>query len=175
MNSFDFDKEVQKYFNRSYSDIKCVDWEKWLDVSSREEYEDLSLKLSGLSSVDGLFEKMRTELTDSKQISLNLATFLNNFDDSNIPILCHTSGTTNSEISALKWFNMSRDIVKRTWAPGMQAIFESSGLNRRLSAVIFVPSRIKIDGLQSYEGQKYLSLYSSEFSQRVMLSLIKPQ
>jgi len=174
MNSHDFDKEVQEYFDISFSNIKRVNWERWLDISTSEEYEELSLRLSGLSSVDGLFEKLNTETTDSKQISLNLAVFLKNFEDSTIPILCHTSGTTNSEISALKWFHMSKDIVKRNWAPGMQAIFESSGLNRRSSAVIFVPSRIKIDGLQSYEGQKYISLYSSEFSQRVMLSIIKP-
>ncbi|MFX0032840.1 MAG: hypothetical protein ACFE9P_09260, partial [Candidatus Hermodarchaeota archaeon] len=125
MSSSDFDKEVQTYFDTSFSDIKRVNWEGWLDISTSEEYEELSLKLSGLSSVEGLFEKLNTETTDSKQISLNLAIFLKNFEDSSIPVLCHTSGTTNSEISALKWFFMSKDIVKRSWAPGMQAIFES--------------------------------------------------
>ncbi|MFW9969208.1 MAG: hypothetical protein ACFFDF_03345 [Candidatus Odinarchaeota archaeon] len=175
MISFDFNKEIQNYFDSSFSDIELTDWKRWLDMSSNEDYLELSLKLSGLSSIDGIITRARTEKTNSKEISLNLLSFLNSYSDSRIPILCHSSGTTNSNISALKWFHMSINIVKRYWAPGMQAIFESSGLNRRSSAIIFVPSRIKIDGFQSKEGQKYISLYSSEFSQRVMLSIIKPQ
>jgi len=56
----------------------------------------------------------------------------------------------------------------------MQAIFESSGLNSKSSIVIFVPSRLKTDGLNVYNDRNYISLYSSEFSQRLMLSIIKP-
>ncbi|MFX0143822.1 MAG: hypothetical protein ACFE9C_07075 [Candidatus Hodarchaeota archaeon] len=175
MTSFDFNRVVQDYFDSSFSDIKPTEWRRWLELSSSEEYLELSLKLSGLSSIDGILQRARIEKTNSREISLNLVSFLNNYNNSRVPILCHTSGTTNSDISALKWFHMSKDVVKRYWAPGMQAIFESSGLSRRSSAIIFVPSRIKIDGLQSNEGQKYISLYSSEFSQRVMLSIIKPQ
>ncbi|MFX1497325.1 MAG: hypothetical protein ACFFBH_07350 [Promethearchaeota archaeon] len=175
MPQFDFDIEIQKYFNNFYADIDRVNWEKWLDISSSEEYLELALKLSGLSSIDGLFDRLNTETTESKKISLNLSAFLSSYGNSSIPILCHTSGTTNNKISALKWFHMSKAIVKRNWAPGMQAIFESSGLNRNSSAVIFVPSRIKFDGLKTFEGQRYISLYSSEFSQRVMLSIIKPK
>ncbi|MFX0021162.1 MAG: hypothetical protein ACFE9S_02480 [Candidatus Hermodarchaeota archaeon] len=174
ITSFDFDKEVQKHFNNSFSDIKTVNWEKWIDISTNEEYLELSLKLSGLSSIDDILERIQTEKTDSRQISLNLNSFLDSYNGSSAPILCHTSGTTNSEISALKWFHMAKNLVKRNWAPGMQAIFESSGLNTKNSAVIFVPSRIRTDGFQSNDGQDYISLYSSEFSQRVMLSIIKP-
>jgi len=174
ITSFDFDKEVQKHIDLSFSDIKPVNWEKWIDISTNEEYLELSLKLSGLSSIDDILERIHTEKTDSRQLSLNITSFLYSYSGSNIPILCHTSGTTNSEISALKWFHMSKNLVKRNWAPGMQAIFESSGLNTKNSALIFVPSRIRIDGLQSNDGQDYISLYSSEFSQRVMLSIIKP-
>lgn len=175
MPPFDFDREIQKYFDNFYSDIDHVNWERWLDISNNEEYLELAMKLSGLSSIDGLFKRLNAKKTESKKISLNLGAFLSSYGDSSIPILCHTSGTTNNEISALKWFHMSHTVVKRNWAPGMQAIFESSGLTRNSSAVIFVPSRIKIDGLQTFEGQEYISLYSSEFSQRVMLSIIKPK
>ena len=174
MTSFDFDKEVQNHFDDSFSDIKHVKWEKWIDISANEDYLELSLKLSGLSSVEDILKKIYKEKTTSREISLNLTSFLDSCSSSRVPILCHTSGTTNYEISALKWFHMSKSLVKRNWAPGMQAIFESSGLNRKTSAIIFVPSRIRIDGLKSYKSQDYISLYSSEFSQRVMLSIIKP-
>ncbi|MDX1799103.1 MAG: hypothetical protein R3255_10675, partial [Candidatus Lokiarchaeia archaeon] len=171
---FDFDKEVQNYFNSKYAGIKPINWERWIDISTREEYLELSLKLSGLSSIEDILKKVYTEKTNSREISLNLTSFLENYRGTTTPILCHTSGTTNSDIGALKWFDMSKSLVKRNWAPGMQAIFESSGLNRKNSAIIFVPSRIRIDGIQSYIDQDYISLYSSEFSQRVMLSIIKP-
>ncbi|NVM37119.1 MAG: hypothetical protein HWN81_16090, partial [Candidatus Lokiarchaeota archaeon] len=101
--------------------------------------------------------------------------FLGKTHDSDSLVFCHTSGTTNSNLSMLKWFYMTKDIVKRQWAPGMQAIFESSGLDSKSSAVIFVPSRLKFDGLNKYEDKEYISLYSSEFSQRIMLSIIKPR
>lgn len=172
---FDFDENVQKIFNHNFFDIRRSDWKSWLDISSSEEFEELCLKNSGLSSVNRIFNKITAEITDSRSFSINLEKFLTNYNQSYIPIVCHTSGTTNSKISALKWFFMSKSVVQSNWAPGMQAIFESSGLDTKSSAVIFVPSRIKLDGLHNYKEQPYISLYSSEFSQRVILSIIKPK
>jgi len=175
MKCFDFDESVQKVLNDSFSDIELTNWKSWLEISSSEEFEELCLKNSGLSSVNEILERVTSEVTDSRSFSINLEEFLSNYNQSYTPIVCHTSGTTNIKISALKWFFMAKSVVQRNWAPGMQAIFESSGLDSKSSAVIFVPSRIKLDGLQYYEGQPYISLYSSEFSQRVMLSIIKPK
>ncbi len=175
MKCFDFDESVQKVLNVSFSDIEPTNWKSWLEISSSEEFEELCLKNSGLSSVNEILKRVTSEVTDSRSFSINLENFLSNYNHSYTPILCHTSGTTNSKISALKWFFMSKSVVQKNWAPGMQAIFESSGLDSKSSAVIFVPSRIKLDGLQYFEGQPYISLYSSEFSQRVMLSIIKPK
>ncbi|MFW9784713.1 MAG: hypothetical protein ACFFFB_20705, partial [Candidatus Heimdallarchaeota archaeon] len=110
-----------------------------------------------------------------KDLSIDFDNYINNFNKIEPLILCHSSGTTNSSLNALKWFHMSNKTVQRYWAPGMQAIFESSGLSSDSSVVIFVPSRLKIDGLNIYNQSKYISLYSSEFSQRLMLSIIQPQ
>ncbi|MFX1583018.1 MAG: hypothetical protein ACFFDL_00375 [Promethearchaeota archaeon] len=175
MKCFDFDESVQKILNDSFSDIEPTNWKRWLEVSSSEEFEELCLKNSGLSSINEIFKRATSEITDSRSFSINLENFLSDYNHSYTPILCHTSGTTDSKISALKWFFMSKSVTQKNWAPGMQAIFESSGLDSKTSAVIFVPSRIKLDGLQYFEGQAYISLYSSEFSQRVMLSIIKPK
>ncbi|MFW9901397.1 MAG: hypothetical protein ACFFDY_08920 [Candidatus Thorarchaeota archaeon] len=175
MTTFDFDFETQKIFNKNFSNIQKTDWRKWLDISSREEYEELSLKLSGLSSVDDIFKRIKSEITESRSFSIDLEDYLNKYQDNNSLIFCHTSGTTNSNLSMLKWFHMAKDLVKRQWAPGMQAIFESSGLDSKSSVIIFVPSRLKFDGIRTYEEKKYVSLYSSEFSQRIMLSVVKPK
>jgi len=175
MKCFDFDESAQKVLNDSFSDIEPTNWKRWLEISSSEEFEELCLKNSGLSSVNEIFKRATSEITDSRSFSINLEKFLSDYNHSYTPILCHTSGTTDSKISALKWFFMSKSVTQKNWAPGMQAIFESSGLDSKSSAVIFVPSRIKLDGLQYYEEQPYISLYSSEFSQRVMLSIIKPK
>ena len=174
MESYDFDRKVQEAFNSSFLDIKSINWQNWLDIRSKEEYEELSLKLSGLSSIDDILTIIKTETTNSRSLSINLEDFLDKTHESNSLFFCHTSGTTNSNLSMLKWFYMTKDIVKRQWALGMQAIFESSGLNSKTSAIIFVPSRLKFDGLNKYEDKEYISLYSSEFSQRIMISLIKP-
>ena len=174
MESYDFDRKVQETFNSSFLDIKSINWQNWLDIRSKEEYEELSLKLSGLSSIDDILTIIKTETTNSRSLSINLEDFLDKTHESNSLFFCHTSGTTNSNLSMLKWFYMTKDIVKRQWALGMQAIFESSGLNSKTSAIIFVPSRLKFDGLNKYEDKEYISLYSSEFSQRIMISLIKP-
>ena len=174
MESYDFDRKVQEAFNASFSNIRSINWQDWLDIRSKKEYEELSLKLSGLSSIEDIIERIKVETTDSRSFSIDLEDFLGKTHNSDSLIFCHTSGTTNSNLSMLKWFYMAKDIVERQWAPGMQAIFESSGLNSKSSAIIFVPSRLKFDGLNKYEDKEYISLYSSEFSQRIMLSIIKP-
>ncbi|MFX0006989.1 MAG: hypothetical protein ACFFA7_17760 [Promethearchaeota archaeon] len=174
MNFFDFDLGVQNIFDKQFSNIPSTDWKKWLDISSKEEYEDLSLRNSGLSSIDDIFGRILKDKLNSKYLSVERHSYLEKYKGSRTLIICHSSGTTNSDLAALKWLPMTEKIIQHYWAPGMQAIFESSGLNRKSSVIIFVPSRIKIDGLQSYQGQDYISLYSSEFSQRVMLSIIKP-
>ncbi|MFX0028445.1 MAG: hypothetical protein ACFE8B_04505 [Candidatus Hermodarchaeota archaeon] len=175
MKSYDFDPEVQKLINNAFSEIKLINWKQWLDITTREEFEELSLKNSGLDSVDNLFEKIVKEKSNSRDLSVDLSRYI--FENQNIKplIMCHSSGTTNSNLDALKWFHMSEEVVKRQWAPGMQAIFESSGLNSESAAVIFVPSRMKFDGIQFFDEIKYISLYSSEFSQRVMLSILNPK
>ncbi len=172
---YDFDKNVQDILNNTFADISAIDWKRWLNISSPQEFEEVSLKLSGLNSVSDLNSKISREKTNPNSFSLNVEDFLKRYNKPYTPIICHTSGTTNTNLSALKWFFMSKEVVRRNWAPGMQAIFESSGLTKDNSAIIFVPSRIKHDGLQNYNEQKYISLYSSEFSQRVMLSIIKPE
>lgn len=168
---FDFDIEAQNVLYGFLSNIKSTNWKSWLNLSTKEEYEQYLLNNSGFSSFSEILEK---DTLDSKSFSIEIDSFLQNYTSSDPIILCHTSGTTNSDISALKWFHMSKDIIGRYWAPGMQAIFESSGLTPEKSAVIFVPSRTNLDGIQSLDDRQYLSLYSSEFSQRTMLSLIKP-
>ncbi|MFX1379603.1 MAG: hypothetical protein ACFFA4_10985 [Promethearchaeota archaeon] len=175
MNSFDFDLKVQNIFDKQFSNIPSTDWKKWLDISSKEEYEDLCLRNSGLSSINDIFERIIKDKLNSKYLSVEPHSYLEKYQGSKPLIVCHSSGTTNSDLTALKWLPMSKNIIQQYWAPGIQAISESSGLDRRSSAIIFIPSRIKIDGLQSYKGQTYISLYSVEFSQRLMLSIIKPQ
>ncbi|MFX1281182.1 MAG: hypothetical protein ACFFA3_17660 [Promethearchaeota archaeon] len=175
MQSYDFDSEAQKHFNKAFSEIKPTNWRQWLDLATKEEYEDLALKNSGLDSVDNIFEQIVKIKSSSKDLSIDLKRFISENQKSTPLIICHSSGTTNSNLNALKWFFMSKEVVQRQWAPGMQAIFESSGLDSKSSAVIFVPSRMKFDGIQFIDEIKYISLYSSEFSQRVMLSILNPK
>ncbi len=174
MNSFDFDLETQKIFNKQFSDIPRTDWKKWLEISSKEEYEELAIKNSGLSSIEDVFERIKKEKTDSKELSIDPYNLLDKTDKSEDLIVCHSSGTTNSDLSALKWLHMSKEIIENYWAPGMQAIFESSGLTSTSTVVIFVPSRLQNDGLNLYNEKRFVSLYTAEFSQRLMLSLLKP-
>ncbi len=169
---FDFDEETQIILNNFLFDVGSTDWKSWINLSTKEEYEEYILKNSGFSSFS---EVLQQKNLDSKAFSIDINTFIKDYDSSDAIVLCHTSGTTNSDITALKWFHMSKDIVSRYWAPGMQAIFESSGLTSKKSAVIFVPSRTNLDGIKDLDDRQYLSLYSSEFSQRTMLSIIKPK
>lgn len=175
METYDFDEEVQKVFNKSFSDIPSIDWKAWLKVSSKDEFETFALKLSGLDKVDDLFNRIKKEKTDSRSFSVNLKTYIEDYQGRDPLIMIHTSGTTDSSLAGIKWFHMTKSIIDRLWVPGMRAIFESSGLNSKCSAVIFVPSRLKSDGINEFDYRKYISLYSSEFSQRIMLSAIKPR
>ena len=168
---FDFDKETQIVLNEFLFDLTSTDWKEWLKLSTIEEYEDYLLENSGFFSFS---EILRQKSLDSREFSIDINIFIKNYHFAHMLVFCHTSGTTDSNINALKWFHMSKDTIKRYWAPGMQAIFESSGLSSKSSAVIFVPSRTSLDGIKKFDGRRYLSLYSSEFSQRTMLSIIKP-
>jgi len=175
MKRFDFDIETQDIFNRYLAFNLGGTWKNWLDISTKDEFIDLCLNNSGLIEIDQIFEKITNNKTGSREFALDLKDFLEKCDFKKPPLLCHTSGTTNNNPSALKWFHMSEEIIKKLWVPGMQAIFESSGLNSKSSAIIFVPSRMNFDGINYYEDNKYISLYSSEFSQRLVLSQIKPK
>ncbi|MFX1574708.1 MAG: hypothetical protein ACFFB0_18385 [Promethearchaeota archaeon] len=171
----DFDSNLQQYFFKYFSDIETVDWKNWLKVNSREEYQELALKLSGLKELENLYGKLQHEKTNSRDFSIQINSFIKNYEGNDPLVFCHTSGSTNSNIAGLKWFFFSKPLIQRLWAPGMRAIFESSGLTTNNSAIIFVPSRMSTDGLNQIAERRYISLYSSEFSQRIMLSLIKPK
>ncbi len=181
LDAYDFDINLQKVFYSYFKDIKSSNWKKWLDISSVEEYEDAIFKNSGLSN--DIITDTYSKKTDPKEFSLNPKTFLkenlekddiNNLFSKDTAIVTHTSGTSGGDITKLKWFLISDDFLKRVWVPGMQAIFESSGLSKNRSAVIFVPSRIKVDGLSKVDDLNLIRLYTSEFSQRVVLSHIRP-
>jgi hypothetical protein len=173
LRSYDNDQPLQRVFNTLYSDTNLVDWRHWLTLSCKEEYETLSIKRSGLSSVDNLFDKLINEKTDATQYYTRMETLIESTTQEPI-VACHTSGTSGDDISTLKWLHMTKELVQQLWAPGMQAIFETSGLDRKSKAAIFVPSRIHYDGLSQIEGKKVIRLYSSEFSQRLVLALIHP-
>ncbi len=175
MRFYDFDPQLQRVFNEAYSDIHSTDWRSWLNISSREEYESLALKLSGLENVDNIFERIKREVTDPKQISVEPNSLVDSHKGSKPVVCCHTSGTSGGTLSDLKFYHISEELAKRLWAPGMRAIFEASGLSTDSSAVIFVPNRIIGDGMINFNKKTLIKLYSSEFSQRLMLSLIKPK
>lgn len=171
---YDFDRPLQKVFSEQFSDVKTVDWKKWLNLSSKEEFIEFTLSNSGLDNIPEIFDLIKHKTTKSKEFTINPNQFLSEYHKNEIPILTHSSGTTNPDIDQLKWFHMSKDLICRLWAPGMKAIFESGNLTKNSSAVIFVPSRLKTDGIQTLNDQKYASLYSLEFSQRVALATINP-
>jgi hypothetical protein len=158
-----------------FSDITKVDWRKWLDITTIEEYYETILKNSGLSDLKDFQKRIHNIKTNSRDFSIDLKNYITNYTRGEPLIICHTSGTTNSDLSAIKRFHIKNDVIEKVWAPGMQAIFESSGLTNNGSVVIFVPSRMKFDGMQQHKGKKYFSLYSSEFSQRIMISIINPK
>ena len=178
MEPYDFDLELQKVFNDCYAEISHADWKKWLDITSREEYESAALEMSGLFDVDDLDTRVKTEVTDPRKLSVDVdvdGDFKSRESINNPVVLCHTSGTSGGHISDLKWFHLPLSLVKRLWAPGMEAIFEASGLDRQSSAVIFTPSRTQFDGLSIKNGVPVIKVYSAEFSQRLVLSVVNPR
>ena len=66
MEFFDFDREVQKKFNITFSDIPKTDWKNWLRISSMEEFENLALKLSSLDKITDIFERVKKEKIESR-------------------------------------------------------------------------------------------------------------
>ncbi|MBU7018087.1 MAG: hypothetical protein HXS44_11310 [Theionarchaea archaeon] len=167
----DFDPQLQKVFHDMYGSIPRTNWKSWLSISSGEEYECTALELSGLS--DNWSEQMKKETTEPRSLSVDVDSIIESHDGP--LVFSHTSGTSGGHISDLKWFHMSDSLVRRLWAPGMQAIFEGSGLNTQSSAVIFVPSRTQFDGLSERNGKEVVRVYSAEFSQRVVLSVVNPR
>lgn len=171
MTYYDFDPEIQQVFSSQFGDIPLSDWESWLSLSDREEYEDSAIKQSGLPEES--LSQIETEKTDPRSFSVNVDTFITSHEDS-VLVFCHTSGTSGGSIKDLKWFYMSRELVSLLWAPGMQAIFQKSGLSPQSAAVVFVPSRGSDDGLFHTSGKKVVKLYSAEVSQRLVLSIMHP-
>ncbi len=174
MVTFDFDPTVQEVFESLYSGIPRVDWKVWLSISSPEEYEEMVLRLSGLNEVSNLWTRVREEVTESRALAVDVEKRIEGSDERDI-VFCHTSGTSGGSAAQLKWFQQEFPVVQRTWAPGMQAIFESSGLNQESSPVIFIPSRMAGDGRRDVGDKRVISLYSAEFSQRLMLALLQPR
>ncbi|MBD3226988.1 MAG: hypothetical protein GF329_02275 [Candidatus Lokiarchaeota archaeon] len=182
MKVFDYDIRLQNQFDKYFSGITKKNWRKWLDISSKEDFEDECLSNSGLSM--DVLEKIKNIKTNPRDISIDSKMVLepernlekiNNLTKERLIIATHTSGTSGGNLESLKWYHFTKDLIKRLWAPGMQAIFESSLLDRDSSAIIYLPSRIKFDGLLEIENRKLVRLYSSEFSQRLVISLIKPK
>jgi hypothetical protein len=173
--NYDFDEEVQFEFTTSFSDIPPVNWKDWLRISSKDEFETKALKVSGLDNFNDILERVKKEKTESRSFSVDHESYIKDYEGPDPLILVHTSGTTDASLKGIKWFHMSKSLVQNLWAPGMQAIFQSSNLDSISSAVIFVPSRLVSDGINEYEHKKFISFYSSEFSQRIMLSVIKPK
>ncbi|MGC1121398.1 MAG: hypothetical protein WBA22_09915 [Candidatus Methanofastidiosia archaeon] len=171
MTYHDFDPEIQEIFSSQFGDIPLSNWESWLSISDREEYEDVALKESGLPE-DSL-SRVYTEKTDPRSFSVDVDTFLKSHEEP-VVVFCHTSGTSGGSIKDVKWFYLSKELMSRLWAPGMQAIFEKSGLSSGSAAVVFVPSRGSDDGLFHADDKKVVKLYSAEFSQRLVLSIIHP-
>ena len=174
-NSFDFDRKIQEIITEFLKDYNHINWKKWLDINSAQEYKEEILKNSGLASVRNLNERIKKEKLESRELSVDLHSYVANYTSREPLILCHTSGTTNSDPKALKWLHMKKSLIYQLWAPGMQAIFESSGLTSDSSAIIFVPSRMNFDGIVQMKKKECISLYTSEFSQRIALATLRPK
>jgi hypothetical protein len=105
MRFYDFDPQLQRVLNEAYSGIHSTDWRSWLNISSREEYESLALKPSGLENVDNIFDRIKREVTDPKQISVEPNSLVESHKGSKPVVCCHTSGTSGGTISDLKFYN----------------------------------------------------------------------
>ena len=138
MPIFDFDRKTQLFFEKIPLETNKFDWKKWYQFTSIEEYKDFLLQNSGLNSINNLWQKLKNIETNSTEFSIEPEELIDNYSMNYPLILCHSSGTTNSDLTALKWFHMSSDVINRYWAPGMNAIFESSGLNSSNASLIFV-------------------------------------
>lgn len=165
---YDFDIPVQEIFERNFNEKGLPEWREWLDLSSKEEYLDKVSKLSGIDTT----EPLKRVVTDPKNLSVSRDYSCHEADTC---FLLHTSGTSGGGIEDLKWYHLSKETILRLWAPGMKAIFESSGLTQKGSSIIFVPNRLSGDGHNDHSGFNSVRLYSSEFSQRLTLSVIKPK
>ena len=173
MATYDSDPELQSIFTDLYTQLPSIDWRQWLDITDIRDYEALALHLSGLSSITNIFDQIRKSPPQTLSMKQDLS--YDEVGNTRDPIvLCHSSGTSSQDLTAIKWYMLSRELVTRLWAPGMQAIFESSGASSRSHIAIFVPSRLSGDGLTVQNGKIIIRLYSSEFSQRLVLALLNP-
>ena len=175
MTTLDCDPVLQSIFDGKYGNFPLIDWKSWFSLSSAQDYESLALELSGLSCVENLSERMQHERTDPEALTVDVQTYVKFKKQKSPLIFCHTSGTSGGKMSDLKWYHFSDSLVSQLWVPGMQAIFESSGLDSDSSALIFIPSRNRGDGITRIDDFPVVKLYSAEFSQRLALSLINPQ
>ncbi|MFO7966928.1 MAG: hypothetical protein R6U44_04950 [Archaeoglobaceae archaeon] len=164
----DLDLKTQEIFNNKFRNLKRVNWKAWLDISSKEEYEDIVLSNLGLEA--DIFDQIPHKKTDPHTMAVSPFDYpiSEQTAQNGSSILCHTSGTSGSEP---KYFHITDELIEKIWAPGMQAIFDSSNLTKNSSAVIFVPTRLATDG---FDGRN-VRLYSSEFSQRLVLSMFDPK
>ena len=76
LKSYDFDVKVQETFYELFKDIPKTDWKSWLEISSVEEYEQLSLELSGLDRINSIYQKLKQESISSTEFSVNIREFL---------------------------------------------------------------------------------------------------
>jgi hypothetical protein len=173
MMSNDPDPKLQSVFNTTYAPVPLINWRQWLDITDIREYEALTLHLSGLPSVEYILDRIKNDRLQTISLRQDVSND-EAYNPSNPLVLCHSSGTSSQNLAAIKWYTFPRDLVSRLWAPGMQAIFESSGVSSRSHVAIFVPSRLNGDGLSVQAGNTIIRLYSSEFSQRLVLALLKP-
>lgn len=173
MKNYDPDPNIQQVFMKLYAKLPKCPWRHWLDITDIRDHEAITLQQSGLSQFENIYDQIRNSVSQHLPIvrgsEHNIAQI-----ESNTVVLCHSSGTSTQNYASIKWYLLSRDLVTRLWAPGMQAIFESSGVTPSSHVAIFVPSRLYGDGLSIEAGQTVVRLYSSEFSQRLVLALLTP-
>lgn len=150
----DFDELSQKRLRKLASSISFDrNWNRW-PYLSKEEFESEAEKNTGVS-----IDSIPKEITEPEEFALK------GLDELKNQIIIHTSGTSGNP----KYFVLTRKLIESVWAPGMHAIFNSAGLERKGNAVIFVPERMPSDGVDENGN---LILYSSEFSQRLAMEIL---
>lgn len=149
----DFDKAVQEKLDKlGKKEFRKPDWRKWLEFTA-EEFEDYAERNTGKS-----FEEIENSITEPRSFSISPENFRNS-------IILHTSGTSGKP----KYYLLSEEMLTNNWMPGMYAIFNSAGLERRGKVVIFVQERKnREDGIDENGN---VVLLSSEFSQRLVVSM----